>query len=227
MLPVFFILCFLCLVRCLLSFFYRSSFLRVVVWKNFRERTFVFVRRCLFGVFWCCFAYVFASLLVFCSRHCLKKILLLSGLVFFGCCLSSFGCFADVAALFSFFFFLRETAQVVTGHTPTRTLCSFSFFLSVSPAAFVCSPVLAVRPFLLVFCRGAILGPGRFLDSLGTSLRPFSWTRGGKGVSLLLVLVLFFPFSFCFAAFFTRSRRGGPVIERGVPPGHRACPSPE
>ena len=40
MLSVFFILCFLCLVRCLLSFF--TVLLRVAVWKNFRERTFVF-----------------------------------------------------------------------------------------------------------------------------------------------------------------------------------------
>ena len=45
--------------------FYRSSFLRVVVWKNFRERTFVFVCRCGSCVFWCCFAYVFALLFAF------------------------------------------------------------------------------------------------------------------------------------------------------------------
>ena len=74
--------------------------------------------------------------------------------------------------LFCFcFFFLREKAQVVTGHTPTRTLCSCSFFLSLSPPQPGLSPVLAVRPFFLAFCRGAILGPvrfGDFLDSLGT-----------------------------------------------------------
>ena len=65
MLSVFFLLCFLCLVRCLLSFFYRSSFLRVAVWKNFRERAFVFGCWCGSCVFWCCFAYVFALLFAF------------------------------------------------------------------------------------------------------------------------------------------------------------------
>ena len=80
------------------------------------------------------------------------------------------------------------------------------------------SPVLAVRPFLLAFCRGAILGPGRFLDSLGTSLRPFSRTRGGKGASLLLMLVLLFPFFvlFCGCAPFLEARVGF-LAEAGSP----------
>ena len=102
--------------------------------------------------------------LVFRSRKCLEKILLMSGLVFLGFFLSSFGFFVDVAFFCFCFFFLREKAQVVTGHTPTRTLCSCPFFLSLSPAAPGLSPVLAVRPFFLAFCRGAILGPGRFGD---------------------------------------------------------------
>ena len=110
---------------------------------------------------------------------------------------------------FFLFLFFREIDQVVTGHTPTRTLCFF-LFLSVSPPHSVCSPVLAVRPFFLAFCRGAILGPGRFLDSLGTSLRPFSRTRGGKGVSLLLVLCFVFPrfVLFCGRALFLEGRAG-------------------
>ena len=103
--PFFSFCVFLCPVRCLLSFFCRSSFLRVVVWKNFRERTFVFGCRCGSCVFWCCFAYVFALFLLFRSRNCLEKILLMSGLVFLGCLLSSFGCFADVVVFFFFFFF--------------------------------------------------------------------------------------------------------------------------
>ena len=224
----FFSLCvFWGLVRCLLSSFCRSSLLRVVVRKIFGSELLFW------GVGVCCVCV--CVLVLFCLCLCFSFGFFVPETVFkkFSCC--QVWCFWVVVFLplvvspsSSFFlFFLRETAQVVTGHTPTRTLCSFSFFLSLSPAAFVCSPVLAVRPFLLVFFRGAILGPGRFLDSLGTSLRPVSWTRGGKGVSLLLVLVLFFPFSFCFAAFFTRARRGRPVIVRGVPPGHRACPSPE
>ena len=123
----------------------------------------------------------------------------MSGLVFLGC-LSSFGCFADVVVLFSFFF-KRETAPVVTGHTPTRTLCSFSFFLSLSPAAFVCSPVLAVRPFLLVFCRGAILCPGRFLVSLGTSLRPFFGREVARVFLCFSCLCCFSPFRFVLRLF--------------------------
>ena len=46
---------------------------------------------------------------------------------------------------FVFVFFLRDKAQVVTGHTPTRTLCCFFLFL-FCPATLVCSPFLAVRP---------------------------------------------------------------------------------
>ena len=45
--------------------------------------------------------------LLFRSRNCLEKILLMSGLVFLGCLLSSFGCFADVVVSF---FLSRETA---------------------------------------------------------------------------------------------------------------------
>ena len=116
------------------------------------------VGRCFSGAV---FAYVFAYYSFFRSRNCLEKILLMSGLVFLGFFFSSFGFFADVVVLFCFVsFFSRETDQVVTGHTPTRTCVFFLFFLS--PPQLVCSPVLAVRPFLLAFCRGAILGPGRF-----------------------------------------------------------------
>ena len=105
------------------------------------------------------------------------------------------------------FFFLREIAQVVTGHTPTRTLCSCFLFLILSPPQPGLSPCLAVRPFFLAFCQGAILGPRAFWRLLGFSrycggleitrplLRLFSRTRGGKGASLLLVPVFVFPFS--------------------------------
>ena len=68
-------------------------------------------------------------------------------------------------------FFLRETAQVVTGHTPTRTLHSCFFFLSVSPPQPGLSPVLAVRPFFSGVLSGCHSGPRAFLcflDSLGT-----------------------------------------------------------
>ena len=113
-------------------------------------------------MFWCCVAYVFALLFVFSLPKLSQKNSLdvRSGVfgLFFSPPLVSF---ADVVVLFVSFF-LRETAQVVTGHTPTRTLHSCFFFLSVSPPQPGLSPVLAVRPFFLAFCRGAILGPGRF-----------------------------------------------------------------
>ena len=124
---------------------------------------------------------------------------------------------SPTSSLFSLFF-LRETAQVVTGHTPTRTLCSFFFFLSLSPAAFVCSPVLAVRPFLLAFCRGAILGPVRFWDSPGTLLRPVLWTRGGKGVLVASCAL------FCFSRFVLFCGLFSHVLEGADPSSNVAYP---
>ena len=46
--------------------------------------------------------------LLFRPRNCLEKILLMSGLVFLGCLLSSFGLFADVVVFLSFPFFFSE-----------------------------------------------------------------------------------------------------------------------
>ena len=78
--------------------------------------------------FWCCFAYVFALLLGFSlPKLSLKNSLdVRSGVS--GFFLSSFGFFADVVAFLFFFSFFREIDQVVTGHTPTRTLCFFVLF---------------------------------------------------------------------------------------------------
>ena len=142
------------------------------------------------------------------SRNCLGRILLMSGLVFWVFFLllwffrrrrRPFVCL--------FFLFKRKSSASNRSHPHTR-LCFFLFFFV--PPQLVCSPVLAVRPFLLAFCRGAILGPGRFLDSLGTSLRLFSRTRGGKGVSLLLVSCFVFPrfVLFCGRALFLEARVG-------------------
>ena len=73
-------------------------------------------------------------------------------------------CFSAVVVFLFFVVFKRESSGL-TGHTPPRTVLVLFFFV---PAALGFSPVLAVRPFFLAFCRGAILGPGRFLDSPGT-----------------------------------------------------------
>ena len=196
MLSVFFILCFLCLVRCLLPFFCRSSPLRVVFWKNFRERTFVFGCWCWSCVFWWVFAYVFALFLAVRSRNCLEKILLMSGLLFFGFFLSSFGFFADVVVFV--FFFKRQRSG--SNRTPPHTHLFFWFFLLfLCPAAFVCFARFGRASRFLAFFRGAILGPGRFWDSPGTcSEAPFSWDARRQGCSVLLLLGFFFSPSVLF-----------------------------
>ena len=82
MLSVFLFLCFLCLVRCLLSFFYRSSFLGSLFEKIFGSELLflgVGVGRVFFGAVLPMFL---LYCLVFRSRKCLEKILLMSGLVF-------------------------------------------------------------------------------------------------------------------------------------------------
>ena len=130
----------------------------------------------------------------------------MSGLVFLGFFLSSFGFFADVVA-FLFFFsfsFFREIDQVVTGHTPTRTLCFFVLF-------FLCPRrdrvYLPFWPCVLSFWRFVgvpFWAPGVFfLDSLGTwgGSEAFSRTRGGKGASLLLVPCFVFPLFVLFCGF--------------------------
>ena len=223
MLSVFSIWCFLCPVRCLLSFFAVPLFLGSLFEKIFgSELLFLGVGVCL-----ACFGAVLPMFLLdyllFRSRNCREKILLMSGLVFLGFLLSSFGCLADVVV---FLFFFRETAQVVTGHTPTRTCFAFSFSVfCVPPRLFL--PVLAVRPASWRF-SGCHSGPRAFLGFSLDLLRPFSWDARRQGFSVLLLPC--FSFSPCrcvLRLFFSHTRRGGPVIERGVPPGHRACPSPE
>ena len=102
-----------------------------------------------------------------------------------------------------FCFLLRDTAQVVTGHTP-RLL----------------SPVLAVRPFFLAFCRGAFLGPVRFgvfvglsryfggLSLLAPSEALFLDARRQGCSGRFFLLFLFSPFCFV-CGFFTPTRREG------------------
>ena len=71
--------------------FCRSSPLRVVFWKNFRERTFVFGWLCWSCVFWWVFANVFALFFGVSLPKLFGKILFMSGLVFSGFVLSSLG----------------------------------------------------------------------------------------------------------------------------------------
>ena len=107
MLSVFSLCVILCLVRCLLSFFCRSSFLRDAFWKNFRERTFVFGSLGRACVFWWVFATVFAFFFGVSLPELFGKILLMSGLVFF---LGSFSlALVFVVSRRFFFFFFFET----------------------------------------------------------------------------------------------------------------------
>ena len=108
MLSVFFILCFLCLVRRLLSFFTVLLFLGSMFGKIFGSELLflgVGVGRVFFGAVLPMFLLYY---LVFRYRNCLEKILLMSGLVFLGFSLSSFGFFADVVV---FLFFVSFSFQ--------------------------------------------------------------------------------------------------------------------
>ena len=106
-------------------FFCSFSLLRVAVWKNFRERTFVFG-----GLCWFCFFGEFLPRFLFYvlalrSRNCLEKFS--SCQVFcFGFVLSFLGFSGRRRFCLPFCFcFTREKAQVVTGH---HTPLHFFFF---------------------------------------------------------------------------------------------------
>ena len=163
-----------------LAIFWQSSLLlRAGFAINFRERTFVFAF--FLG------PYVFGRDLPVGFRVFSR----MSGLVFLSRSLCLRVWVDDVvcfASLFSLFSFERYRSGLTGHHTHPRTCCCFSFFC---PRCFGCLFWPCVL-FVLVFLRGAILGPVRFLDSLGTALRPFSWTRGGRGVCFFFCL-LFFP----------------------------------
>ena len=67
-----------------------------------------------------------------------------------------------VVVVVLFLFFQEIQLRANRTHPTLRSLVLFfSFFV---PAALGLSPVLAVRPFFLAFCRDAILGPGCFGD---------------------------------------------------------------
>ena len=108
-----------------------------------------------------------------------------------------FGVWLSVVVAFSVLFVVFQERKLRANRThPTRTLCFCSFFFV--PAAQGLSPVLAVRPFFLAFCRGAILGPGRFFGFSRDSSEAFSWTRSGMGASWCFFLsCVVFPLLCC------------------------------
>ena len=200
-----------------LPFFGRVLFLGSVCAINFRVRTFVFCFLPVALCFWWGFAYVF-----FCVFSCKfapeapLKILFMSGLVFW---VRSSGLrfWVDdvfVVSLPSLVSFSskRERSGLTGHHTPPCTFClAFSFFfLCPRHTCLVACSGRASLLFLRFF--GVPFWAPRFLDSLGTSLRPFFWTRGGKGVCSILFVVFCFPVLWCLRPH---------TFLVGLAPGHR------
>ena len=132
MLSVFFILRFLCLVRCLLSFFFTVLlFLGPVFEKIFGSELLfsgVGVGCVFFGAVLPMFLLYF---LVFRSRQCLKKILLMSGLLFLGF-FSLPLVFSPTSSFFSLFvFFERDSSGSHRAHPHTHLVFLFLFLVFV------------------------------------------------------------------------------------------------
>ena len=181
-------------------------------------------------VFWCCFAYVFALLFAFVAPETvLKNSLRCQVWCFWVVFFLPLVFFADVVVFLCFFFlFKRDSSGSNRAHPHTHLFC-LSLFLFLCPAALACSPFLAVRPASWCFPWGAILGPSAFLGfSWYSSEALFLDARRQGCFWCFFCLVFVFPrfVVFC-GCFFTRTRRGGPVIVRGIPPGHRTRPAPE
>ena len=102
--------------------------------------------------------------LVFRSRKCLEKILLMSDLVFLG--FFSHPLVFSSTSRFLFFFFKRESSGSNRAHPHTHLGCFFLFlFLSRRACLFA---LFGRASRFLAFFWGAILGPARFWDSPGT-----------------------------------------------------------
>ena len=181
------------------AFFCRSSFLRVVFWKHFRERTFVFGWLCWSCVFWWVFAIVLALFFGVSLPKLFGKFLLMSGLVFSGFVLSSLGSFCR-RRRFRFFF---KRYRSGSNRTPLHTHLSFWFFFFFVSRRFClfrpfwpCVPLLGVFPGCHSGPR-AVLGFSLHLWGLSLFARPFRGpflgTRGGKGFLVLLLPCFLFP----------------------------------
>ena len=145
--------------------------------------------------------------LVFRSRKCLGKILFMSGLLFWGFVL--FLLVSRRRRLFVFVFccFFKRESSGLTGHTPHRTLCSCSFFFSLSPPHRVYLPFWPCVLSFLRFVGVPFWAPGvlafSWILSVLWGARDYSppsealfsdARRQGCLLSILLCRVLFFPF---------------------------------
>ena len=175
--------------------FCRSSFLRVVVWKNFRERTFVFgwlCWSCVFLVGFCyCFCFIFGGSLPKLSG---KNSLVVRSGVSSGS--FSFPLVFSPTSFFAVFFFLRDKDQVVTGHPFTRTCFVVPLFFFVSRRFSLFRPFWPCVPLLGVFSGVPFWAPGGFgilLELMGLELvrsplpRPFSWDARRQGFCVFLL----------------------------------------
>ena len=166
--------------------------------KNFRERTFVFGCRCWSGFFLVLFCLCFCFIVrFFAPETVLEKFYLCQVWCFGFFFLSSFGFFFSPTSssfcVFVSFFFSREKAQVVTGHTPTRTCVFFLFFLCPRRNWFV----LPFWPCVLSFWRFVgvpFWAPGVFGFSRDFSEAFFSDARRQGCFSASCVLFCFSPF---------------------------------
>ena len=160
---------------------------------------------CVFSVGFClCFCFIFGGSL----PKLFGKILLMSGLLFSGFVLSSFGFFASSSSSFQVLVFFKRYSSG-SNRTPPHALVLLFLFALFCPAALVCSAHFGRASCFLAFFSGCHSGPRVFLgfslnlrglSSLAPSEAPFLGTRGGKGVSWLLFLGLCFPLLFCSAA---------------------------
>ena len=208
----FFILCFLCLIWRLLTFLAVLQVLGSPFEKNFGSELLflggvvVFV----FSVGFClCFCFIFVGSL----PKVFGKILLMSGLVFFGV-RSLFLCFFRRRRFSRFFFCLRETDQVVTGHPHTHLFaCSFSLFVSRRACCFA---RFGRASRFSAFFSGCHSGPRAFLgfswnllglSSLAPSEAFFLGREAARVFGASLVLVFFSPLLFCGHTFSRRPSR--------------------
>ena len=140
--------------------FFHSSFLRVVVRNKFSGANFCFWVSVLVLCFSVVFCLGFSFMIWRFAPETVWKNSFDVRSCFFGFVLSSLGFFVNVVSVC---FFLRDKDQVVTGHPHTHW---FGLFFFVPPRLFY--RLFGRAPCFLVFSRGAILGPARFLDSPGT-----------------------------------------------------------
>ena len=180
--------------------FCRSSFLRVVFWKNFRERTFVFGWLCWSCVFWWVFANVFALFFGVSLPKLFGKILfdVRSGFFWVRSLFLRFFFRRRRFSVFVLFFFFKRYRSGSHRTPPSHAPVFLVLFLFCVPPLLSFCPFWPCVPLLGVF-PGCHSGPRAFLGFSLDLLRPFLGTRGGKGFRASCSCFVFL-FPFCFAA---------------------------